>query len=557
MDSRTTGPGGSASLQNLTFGWNEIGSLTRRTDDNRSLTETFFYDTLGRLDYSELNGAQNLNVNYDTLGNITFKSDVGTYNYGHATKKHAVTSITSGGSTTHTYDYDNNGNMTSRDGVTTTWFSYDLPNQISQAGASSQFSYTHDRQRWKQQIVSGASTETITYIGDQFEKRVVGTDTEYRHLVIGGTGPVAYVKRTDTATSTYYVSTDHLGSTSVITNESGAVLVNESFDAFGNRRNGATWSGSPTSGDMTQIAATTRRGYTFHEGLDSLKLIHMNGRVFDPTLGRFMSADPFVQSPFDGQSFNRYSYTFNDPLSNVDPSGFASCWHNESVMRGDGSITISADRYDTCDDPSWWYDAPIGPTGGGGGIAGPGHRDRSTVSDSTVGGACPGGCHTSGIAIPEVTPEVRAATTRFYQNLGENFIPGLGLYQAATGEYLFSGDEASRVGGLLASAPFVGIALKRVVIIPKVASPKLANLVNDLYKGARGPNPIGTGNTADAIRNELATGLPTHGVFHSDKGRQYVNALNNWLRKNPNADYYDRVVAESLRMDLEAALQGL
>lgn len=94
-------------------------------------------------------------------------------------------------------------------------------------------------------------------------------------------------------------------------------------------------------------------------------------------------------------------------------------------------------------------------------------------------------------------------------------------------------------------------------IIPKVANPKLASLVSDLYKGARGPKPIGTGSTADAIRNELATGLPTNGVFHSEKGRQYINALNNWLRKNPNADSYDRLVAESLRMDLESALRGL
>src|SRR5690606_40581109 len=81
--------------------------------------------------------------------------------------------------------------------------------------------------------------------------------------------------------------------------------------------------------------------------------------------------------------------------------------------------------------------------------------------DSTVGGTCPGACHTSGIAIPEVTPEVRAATTRFYQNLGEDFIPGLGSIKLPRGGYLFSGDEASRVGGLLASAPFVGFALKR------------------------------------------------------------------------------------------------
>ena len=48
----------------------------------------------------------------------------------------------------------------------------------------------------------------------------------------------------------------------------------------------------------------------------------MNGRVYDATLGRFTTADPFVQSPSFSQSYNRYSYGFNNPLSGTDPSGF-------------------------------------------------------------------------------------------------------------------------------------------------------------------------------------------------------------------------------------------
>jgi hypothetical protein len=48
----------------------------------------------------------------------------------------------------------------------------------------------------------------------------------------------------------------------------------------------------------------------------------MNGRVYDQIIGRFMSADPIVQVPGFTQSFNRYSYTFNNPLSYTDPSGF-------------------------------------------------------------------------------------------------------------------------------------------------------------------------------------------------------------------------------------------
>jgi RHS repeat-associated protein len=92
--------------------------------------------------------------------------------------------------------------------------------------------------------------------------------------------------------------------------------------------------------------------------------------------------------------------------------------------------------------------------------------------------------------------------------------------------------------------------------VPKVTDPKLANIVNDLYKGARGPKPIGTGSTADAVRNELATGLPTHGKWHSQKAQEYINALNNWLNRNPSASYGDRLVAESLRGDLQSALRG-
>lgn len=67
---------------------------------------------------------------------------------------------------------------------------------------------------------------------------------------------------------------------------------------------------------------TAKHGFTGHEHLESVGLIDMNGRVFDPTVARFVSADPNVPDPFDTQSFNRYSYVDNDPLNWVDPSGY-------------------------------------------------------------------------------------------------------------------------------------------------------------------------------------------------------------------------------------------
>ena len=50
----------------------------------------------------------------------------------------------------------------------------------------------------------------------------------------------------------------------------------------------------------------------------------MNGRVYDPELGRFLSADPHIQNPYSSQSYNRYSYVQNNPLKYTDPSGYFS-----------------------------------------------------------------------------------------------------------------------------------------------------------------------------------------------------------------------------------------
>jgi RHS repeat-associated protein len=64
------------------------------------------------------------------------------------------------------------------------------------------------------------------------------------------------------------------------------------------------------------------RGYTGHKMVNDMDIIHMNGRIYDPTLGRFLQADPFIQFPKNSQSYNRYSYVLNNPLSYTDPSGY-------------------------------------------------------------------------------------------------------------------------------------------------------------------------------------------------------------------------------------------
>jgi RHS repeat-associated protein len=71
------------------------------------------------------------------------------------------------------------------------------------------------------------------------------------------------------------------------------------------------------------FGTTTNHGFTGHEQLDETFLTHMNGRVYDYRLGRFLTVDPLIANPASSQSINPYSYGGNNPLSGVDPTGYA------------------------------------------------------------------------------------------------------------------------------------------------------------------------------------------------------------------------------------------
>jgi RHS repeat-associated protein len=117
----------------------------------------------------------------------------------------------------------------------------------------------------------------------------------------------------------YYLFTDHLGSPNLITDASGNTVQELSFDAWGKRRDPATW--QPYAVDASIPPAVIDRGFTFHEHLYPFTLINMNGRAYDPLVGRFLSADPYIQAPDNPQNLNRYSYCLNNPLRYSDPSG--------------------------------------------------------------------------------------------------------------------------------------------------------------------------------------------------------------------------------------------
>jgi len=315
---QTTRPNNNTVVQNLAYDFDSLGNLVSRSDNRQNRSETFLYDSLNRLTNATVSGQQAKTAQYDELGNITFRSDVGSYTYAqNGAGPHAVTSIS--GVNSNTYTYDANGNRISSSSGTIAYTSFNLPHTITEGNNEVSFTYGPDHNRYKKEVNKNGIIATTIYIGGLYEIETSATQSQVtrKHYISNGNGAIAiFITELDNSQRTLYLHKDHLGSIDTITDDTGNVVERPSYDAWGKRRN-ADWSDATTT-----LSSQVNRGFTGHEQLDEVGLIHMNGRVYDPQIGRFLSADPFVQAPDNTQSLNRYSYVLNNPLSYTDSTGF-------------------------------------------------------------------------------------------------------------------------------------------------------------------------------------------------------------------------------------------
>ena len=333
-------------VQADSYGWDVLGNLDSRTSrrGNNTLAETFTYDSLNRL--TEAKGTHTYHnpdtrtdttqdlaaqtVTYNALGNITHKSDVGEYAY-DSNQPYAVSQTKDNNKTIAAYSYDAMGNQTSGDGRILEYTPFHKVKAIFRGSpAEVYFTYGPDRARITRTDVTrdsnGRSTTTTVYLGNV--EHVIaqnGSSTYKRYLANGSVLITQDHDRFDTRTAedTRYLVKDHLGSLTTILDRHGSLIQSLSYDAWGQRRN-------PTTAAMLELltlrstlhSRTTPRGYTGHEMLDAVGIIHMNGRIYDPKLGRFLQADPVVQFPHYSQGQNTYSYVLNNPLVYTDPTGY-------------------------------------------------------------------------------------------------------------------------------------------------------------------------------------------------------------------------------------------
>ncbi len=302
------------SVQSETYGFDGAGNLLSRGwwDGTANRSETFGYDNLNRL--KTVTGPVAKTYNYDTIGNITFKSDVGNYTYpasgSSSVRPHAV-SGTSNGAVTTTFSYDANGNMLTGNGKTVTYTSFNKAKTIKKGTTTSTLTYDASFNR----LIKSNSSGTTVYIGKLYERYTAsGGAVTQKHYIYAGNNIIGVYSKAGATTSTRYFHTDSLGSVDIITNETGGVVQRLSYDAWGKRRN--------TNGtDAASITAQATRGFTAHEHDDEVTLINMNAREYDPIIARFISPDTIVPGALNSQAYNRYSYTLNNPLSYTDPTG--------------------------------------------------------------------------------------------------------------------------------------------------------------------------------------------------------------------------------------------
>ncbi len=292
------------------FGFNlNTGNLEERENLAYGLTESFSYDALDRLTDQEGAGSV-VNVEYENSGNILAKSDVGVYEN------------TSSGQTEVVGEVQNIAEETQL----ITYTPFNSVATIMEGAFEAYFTYGSDEQRRKMEILKDGDPYRVrTYLfGGLFERDFKDEMIrELAYVYTPGGQEAVYVNEEGTNDyALYLLNRDYLGSVLSITNADGLTLERYSYDAWGNRRNPLTWQNEYIPGeDQKLFEGLFYRGFTGHEHLDCFGLINMNGRLYDPLLGRMLSPDNFVQNAGFTQNFNRYAYVYNNPLKYTDPDG--------------------------------------------------------------------------------------------------------------------------------------------------------------------------------------------------------------------------------------------
>ncbi len=312
---------------------NELKSRTTGGDFN--IVEQFDYDNNNRLinwtnPVTGVKPSANRNI-YDIKGRITQNDQVGTINFENSAKIYQATGMTLNANGTQNYNndliqiitYNENNDPVFIDG--------------EKGDAAFQYGLASMRQRVTYGGNFGPDADgkfTKFYSEDaSFEVLKDNTSGKEKHIIYLEGNPyesdIIFLKNYNEDTGSYkFLHKDYLGSILAISDEAGNKLEQRHFDAWGNLTHLQTGNGAIITDKQQLLAASLLidRGYTGHEHFAEIGIIHMNGRLYDPLLRRFLNADENIQDPYNTQNYNKYSYVLNNPLMYSDPSGEIVWW---------------------------------------------------------------------------------------------------------------------------------------------------------------------------------------------------------------------------------------
>jgi RHS repeat-associated protein len=306
-------------IQSFEYIYNTAGNMTYRynhlyTSGNSSLNEHFTYDNRNQLTAVYRNGAYPRYYQYDAMSNMSSKNDAGTFTYNEPSpyqpsEMSLVPNAPAALAQTHRAIYN----------------SYNKIESLESDEYRLEITYGLGSHRIKQKLYSIGSNgsqliKEKKYISGTTEIIIFEQKTDTITYITSPEGLTAIVVASSNAGGRewYWVFTDHLGSITTFVRNSDGQKYEMSYDAWGNRRNPATWETYTSN----MPAFITDRGYTGHEHLDEFFLINMNGRMYDPQTTRFLSPDPVIADPGNPAAFNPYAYVLNNPLRYTDPSGY-------------------------------------------------------------------------------------------------------------------------------------------------------------------------------------------------------------------------------------------
>ena len=282
-------------LQQINYEYDRTMNIVQKNDQKNSFVENFTYDDLHRLTIADLGGATKV-WSYDEIGNIT-NNDGTAYTY-NAVRKQIVSTVGS-----NSYSFDSYGNI-SQDNLRT--YSFDWNGKLKGVTKSSQttsYDYGEDGIR----ILKTTPVETTIFIDKYTELR--GSDV-VRHIYADG----KLIASIDELNNTTYSHQDLLNSSNLRTDSSGSIVKRIEHLPYGGKR--------LESGTYNNI----KNRFTGQFEDEETELYYFKQRYYDPSLGRFLSADPLFSEEMnkrgkDSQSINIYSYVKNNPSSNIDENG--------------------------------------------------------------------------------------------------------------------------------------------------------------------------------------------------------------------------------------------